>query len=395
MLPSSCRPLWFALCLVAFAALLTPNATARPDTPSGKVAPPVTLPADPIGMRAPGPMGSAVDAPAPYQPQTMCAATARAGVVKLRALALSTYGRGGSSPATPRACASGSGSEHKDGRAWDWMLDHADRKDRKTAANFLSWITADNGEMASRLGIMYVIYNRKIWASYAPGWRDYSGADPHTSHIHISLSWNGARAHTSFWTGRTWALDYGSCQAFAGQPGVLTTKRPRTEPCATPAATPQVTDQPMLWLGSTGKAVRQAQRLLGVTRSGTFDIATRRATLTYQSSHELPRTGAVDDPTWASLLPSSIKASKPTWTPTAGARWAERRGYPEVRVRDAGRRVYALQCALRLPQSMRTSYYGAATKDAVIAAKADLGLARTPRATPELWAALPLATPAG
>ena len=45
------------------------------------------------------------------------------GIVKLRALALKTYDRGGSSPATPRACTSGGTSEHKDGRAWDWMLD--------------------------------------------------------------------------------------------------------------------------------------------------------------------------------------------------------------------------------------------------------------------------------
>lgn len=66
--------------------------------------------------------------------------------------------------------------------------------------------------MANRLGVMYVIHNRKIWSSYSPGWRDYTGYEPHTSHIHISLSWNGARAHTSFWTGRVWPADYDTCR---------------------------------------------------------------------------------------------------------------------------------------------------------------------------------------
>ena len=169
-----------------------------------------------------------VDGAAGYQPQLSCAAKAMPGIVKLRDLALDTYGRGGTSPATPRACSSGSASEHKDGRAWDWMLNHANKADRKVAADFISWLVrkgpaGEPAEMAPRLGVMYIIYNRKIWSSYSPSWRDYTGADPHTSHIHISLSWNGARAHTSFWTGRVWATDYGVCQVFEGQPANVVT----------------------------------------------------------------------------------------------------------------------------------------------------------------------------
>jgi hypothetical protein len=50
---------------------------------------------------------------------------------------------------------------------------------------------------------MYVIWNKKIWSSYnaSAGWRAYTGADPHTSHMHISLSWAGAQKKTSYWTG--------------------------------------------------------------------------------------------------------------------------------------------------------------------------------------------------
>ena len=50
---------------------------------------------------------------------------------------------------------------------------------------------------------MYIIYNRRIWASYRAeeGWRSYVGANPHTDHIHFSFSWAGARKQTSYWDG--------------------------------------------------------------------------------------------------------------------------------------------------------------------------------------------------
>ena len=58
--------------------------------------------------------------------------------------------------------------------------------------------------MARRLGIQYVIWNHKIWGAYSAsaGWRKYTGADPHTDHVHISFTWAGARSKTSFWTGK-------------------------------------------------------------------------------------------------------------------------------------------------------------------------------------------------
>ena len=39
---------------------------------------------------------------------------------------------------------------------------------------------------ADRLGIYYVIWNRKIWFP-ASGWSSYSGPSAHTDHVHVSM----------------------------------------------------------------------------------------------------------------------------------------------------------------------------------------------------------------
>src|SRR5262245_54611487 len=193
-------------------------ATAPVSAPTGGVAaravakeaaPPVVLPANPRGLKAPVKMGPDVDPPAGYQGQQACLVRAMPGIVRLRALVLATYGRGGDSSAAPRACSVGDRSEHKEGRAWDWMVSVSNKADKSAAADFLSWLTGPGpsgvrGEMAFRLGVMYVIYNHRSWSSYTGEWKEYTGSDPHTSHVHVSLSWNGARAHTSFWTGHVW-----------------------------------------------------------------------------------------------------------------------------------------------------------------------------------------------
>jgi hypothetical protein len=64
--------------------------------------------------------------------------------------------------------------------------------------------------MARRLGVMYIIHNRRIWGSYraGEGWRPYVGANPHTDHVHFSFSWAGARKQTSYWDGTP--VTYGS-----------------------------------------------------------------------------------------------------------------------------------------------------------------------------------------
>lgn len=72
---------------------------------------------------------------------------------------------------------------------------------------FADWLTANNAEMARRLGIVQIIFNRRIWRSYTSGptrpqnqWTSFSGADPHTGHIHISFAEAGATGSTTFFT---------------------------------------------------------------------------------------------------------------------------------------------------------------------------------------------------
>jgi hypothetical protein len=318
------------------------------------------------------------------------------GIVKLRSLVLDTYGRGGTSPAAPRACAIGGQSEHKEGRAWDWMVDVGNKADRAAAADFLAWLTGpgpsgERAEMASRLGVMYVIYNRKSWSSYTGYWKDYTGYDPHTSHVHISLSWNGARAHTSFWTGRVWATDLGTCQFFGNQPAVVPPARPRTTACPQPVAAPRTSTQPFSWLGSSGSSVATAQRRLEIESTGGFDTTTRRAVLRFQRQHDLPRTGALDKPTWASLMPRTSSTTAPAWSPASAAEWARTKaGSPALRRQSAGLSVLALQTALRLPRSERNGFFAGRTAAAVKAVKQSAGLSGGARVTPEVWELLPV-----
>jgi hypothetical protein len=154
------------------------------------------------------PAGSGpLDDPAPYQPQTTCSPPAKPGVDGFRRLVLASY------PATPsfgisRDCSVGGRSEHKEGRAWDWGVAATDPGDRAAAGEVLRWLfrahpSGRRWAMVRRLGVMYIIYNRRIWASYRAeeGWRPYAGTNPHTDHIHFSFSWEGARRQTSYWDG--------------------------------------------------------------------------------------------------------------------------------------------------------------------------------------------------
>ena len=69
--------------------------------------------------------------------------------------------------------------------------------------------------MARRLGVMYIGWNNQMWRGYdiGRGWDELRGCyaaskagtaydnECHRSHVHISLTWEGAMALTSFWSG--------------------------------------------------------------------------------------------------------------------------------------------------------------------------------------------------
>jgi hypothetical protein len=146
---------------------------------------------------------------APYQPQFLCLGKAAPGVRAFERLLLKTY------PATTslgdmRACSVGGRSEHYDGRAFDWGADHRVPAQRKAGQSLLRWLLArdeagNEAAMFRRLGLMYVIWNKRIWGTWGHGgWRPYSCSgvtDCHVNHVHFSFGWAGARQKTSYWTG--------------------------------------------------------------------------------------------------------------------------------------------------------------------------------------------------
>jgi hypothetical protein len=116
-----------------------------------------------------------------------------------------------------RACEGTPTSDHQEGRALDWGRSANDRSDRKDVKDLFAWLfaTDEHGNedaMIRRLGITYLIWDREIWGTWS-GWETYcvqkpAGCrdpdshailDPHTSHVHISFGWPGARMRTSFW----------------------------------------------------------------------------------------------------------------------------------------------------------------------------------------------------
>ena len=160
-----------------------------------------------------------VEAYSSYQPQTKCSAYAKAGAKVLRGWVVPKYG--GRPGRIASSCAGGSVSEHKEGRAVDWMLNARSTTDRARANRFLQRIlaTGPSGQrhaLARRMGIMYVIWNDRMFASYdqfrPKAYRSSSCRNKplakcpttlrHRDHMHISLNRNGGYGRTSFYAGR-------------------------------------------------------------------------------------------------------------------------------------------------------------------------------------------------
>ena len=374
----------FAMSALAAAALVA--ATLTTASPAAAGSPPVPFPTSPKGLEAPVALPAALDPPSAYVPQVACQPGTPAGVAKLRELVLSTYGAGGRGN-TARGCSEGT-SEHADGRAWDWMVDVGDPREKAAAASFLAWLTKDRGANARRLGIMYVIYNEKIWAVYRAdeGWRASSG---HTDHVHVSFSWNGARGTTSFWTGKVHPVDVGPCTVFAGQPANITYAA-RTTRCYSAVAAPKRSRYATVRLGSRASSLAVAQKALGVPRSGVFDERTRTAVRGYQAAHDLPRTGALDTTTWASLVPGSVSSSTAAGmtVPAAARHGRDTYGAMTLRRWSAGTPVLVLQTALGMPVRDRNGYLDTVTVAAIEARQQQLGRAVTGTWTGADWEAL-------
>lgn len=175
-------------------ALLGGRSVAAPAAAAGYPVP------DP-GYGLPGPWG---DVPA-YVPQRTCDPVAKPGLVKLRAILLKTYPGTGDSGIGTSCTGRDATSEHLEGRAFDWRVDIAIPREKAEAETFLSWLTAGNGAYARKMGVMYVIWDGRIWGTYSisRGWRAISCSGKtacHRDHVHISMTWDGAYARSPFWS---------------------------------------------------------------------------------------------------------------------------------------------------------------------------------------------------
>ncbi len=148
-----------------------------------------------------------------YQPQKACRQTPRAGVLMLADWLVA---RGGGYGPIARSCSGSSTSEHKEARAFDWLLDATDPTDQALAAALLDELFApdDLGQthaLARRMGIMYIIWDDTMYASYdgfaakrylSSGCRTKRRCSPtlrHRDHMHISLTRQGAKGVTSWY----------------------------------------------------------------------------------------------------------------------------------------------------------------------------------------------------
>jgi hypothetical protein len=179
------------------------------------VAPAMAVPPTPT-------FGREIDPYAAHQGQKTCDPSAKPGTIAFRQMVLASY-PGTRDSGITRNCNSGGTSEHKEGRAWDWGARVNVASERASADNLIAWLLATDAHgnrhaNARRLGIMYIIWNKRIWKAYDnPGtWHSYTGANPHTDHVHFSFSSAGAQKQTTWWNAASpgevvWAVN--GCRA--------------------------------------------------------------------------------------------------------------------------------------------------------------------------------------
>jgi len=161
--------------------------------------------------------GPTIDEYAEYEGQTRCKPKPKPGVVAFEELLQVAY------PDTTwfaisRPCKVGGQSEHKEGRALDWARDSSVPAERAEVKDLLAWLLATDAHgnthaMARRLGIMYIVWNRRMWSTWELGWEVYcvqrgrrckdpdskAVLHPHNDHVHFSFGWPGAKMLTTYW----------------------------------------------------------------------------------------------------------------------------------------------------------------------------------------------------
>lgn len=298
------------LALVLTASALTAPAAAKvPPTPDG--------------------LPTSLEAMAPYVGPNSCKRLPQPGTAKLGALLVATWPKTSWSGA--RDCTTAV-SEHHDGRAVDWMTNVRTAYGKKRADDLIRWLLKRDGRghryaNARRLGVMYLIWNNRIWSSYraGEGWRVYNGCTAksrrgtaydttcHRNHVHLSLSWPGARGYTSYWDKTSAGVNYGPCRPRDLNWAARYTKR-RATPCPSyarvtaPAGSSTLHRSLVAYSGlritsgMRGPAVSAVQKVLKLPVTGVWDARSRATMRTYKGARHMKANAKVGADVWRSLL---------------------------------------------------------------------------------------------
>ncbi|PKW27213.1 peptidoglycan-binding domain-containing protein [Phycicoccus duodecadis] len=253
---------------------------------------------------------SGLDVAPPYQKGVLCLTESQPGPIAFAKLLNATYGS--HVYGVLRKC----DQEHGEGRALDWMLDASKPADLALGNALTRWLAAPDAQgrpaaMARRFGINYMIWNRQIWKAWAPerGWTAYTGSSPHRDHIHLSFTWDGAYARTSWWTGVP-------VTSYLTGPRAGSTPVPTTPPSTNLKDYVNVT----LRRGSSGSAVSVLQKAMGgLVVDSSFGPATETRVRAYQQSKGLTVTGVVDSRVWNALIADTGSSTPVPATPTPPA----------------------------------------------------------------------------
>jgi hypothetical protein len=129
-----------------------------------------------------------------YQPATRAATGAAPGTVALQNQLISMFGGSNGGIFNPRNIAgTNTLSVHAEGRAGDVMVGTGGVALGNQIRNYLV-------EKAAELGVQEVIFNHQRWTA-SKGWQPYRGQNPHTDHVHYSMTREAAGQVGSFTPG--------------------------------------------------------------------------------------------------------------------------------------------------------------------------------------------------
>ena len=175
----------------------------------------------------------------------------------------------------------------------------------------------------------------------------------------------------------------GLSAALAGGLGLLPAAAPAVVATPAPALAPVAHSgsMPLLKQGSSGAAVVDLQRHLGIPADGAFGPQTRAAVVSFQSSHGLASDGVVGSRTWSALggtaAPAAVVSPRPATAATTG--------YPTLKQGSRGSAVADLQRRLGIGAD---GVFGAQTRAAVVRFQSSRGLGADGVVGPNTWGAL-------